>query len=82
MSEKCLNYTFSNYVMLNELRGRLQENPRDLLKYVAEYMACGKALKIKNQELLTRLEGFLLKTIAFIISPAATIFSKGLMCNK
>ena len=76
--QKCLNYTCSNYVMLNELRGRLLENPRDLLKYVAEYMACGKALKIKNQELLTRLEGPLLKTIAFIITPVAVLVAKKL----
>lgn len=62
--------------MLNELRGRLQENPRDLLKYMAEYMTCGKALKIKNQELLTHLESPLLKTIAFVISPAAALISK------
>ena len=67
--------------MLNELRGRLLENPRDLLKYVAEYMTCGKALKIKNQELLTRLEGPLLKTIALIITPAATLVANKL-CQK
>ena len=67
--------------MLNELSGHLLENPRDLLKYVAEYMTCGKALKIKNQELLTRLEGPLLKTIALIITPIAALVANKL-CQK
>jgi hypothetical protein len=41
-------------------------------------MSCGKALKIKKQELLTHLEGSLLKTIAYIISPAAALVAKKL----
>lgn len=45
-------------------------------------MSCGKALKIKKQELLTHLEGSLLKTIAYIISPAAALVAKNLRSIK
>jgi len=32
--QKCIDYTFSNYVMLNELDDRLWENPKDAVKYM------------------------------------------------
>ena len=38
--QKCVDYAFSNYVMLRELRGRWHENCRTTLKYMAEWVYC------------------------------------------
>ena len=67
----CINYVFSNYVMVNELRGHWTENIHDLVKYLAEYMACGMALKISFRQLIRTIEGWGPKAICVMLSPAA-----------
>ena len=67
----CINYVFSNYVMVNELRGHWTENIHDLVKYLAEYMACGMALKISFRQLIRTIRGWGPKAICVMLSPAA-----------
>lgn len=77
--QKCIDYVYSNGTLLNELRGRLWENPKDLVKYVAEYVACGAALHISFKELVAHLEGLTLKTIAILLYPAGFVVGKWLL---
>lgn len=69
--QMCVNYVFSNYVMVNELRGHRTENKRDLLKYLAEYMACGIALRLRYGKLIHTMESVGLKTLCVLLTPAA-----------
>lgn len=69
--QTCIDYVFSNYVMVNELRGHWKENIHDLVKYLAEYMACGMALKFSFRQLIRTIEGWGPKAICVMLSPAA-----------
>ena len=82
--QKCINYTFSNYVMLNELQGRYHENVKDTLKYLAEYLSCGDTLKylaeylscglalsVSPQTLFHNLQSKWLRVAAILLLPAA-----------
>ena len=80
--QKCIDYVYSNGTLLNELRDRLWENPKDLVKYVAEYVACGAAVHISFKELVAHLEGLTLKTIAILLYPAGLIVGKRLLCQR
>lgn len=71
--QKCIDYTFSNYVMLNELGDRLWENPKDAVKYLAEYLACGAALRYSLMTLLSHLDHRTLKVLGVTLWPAALI---------
>ena len=77
--QKCIDYVYSNGTLLNELRDRLWENPKDLVKYVAEYVACGAAIGISFKELVAHLEGQTLKTIAVLLYPAGVVVGKVLL---
>lgn len=66
-AQKCTDYVFSNYSLLNELRGRLWENPKDMVKYVAEYVACGIAINAGFRNLIGHLEGPTLKCTALLL---------------
>ncbi len=77
--QKCIDYVYSNGTLLNELKDRLWENPKDLVKYVAEYVACGAAIGIGFKELVAHLEGMMLKTIAILLYPAGFIVGKWLL---
>ena len=77
--QKCIDYVYSNGTLLNELRDRLWENPKDMVKYVAEYVACGAAIRISFKELVAHLEGLTLKTIAILLYPAGLIVGKRLL---
>lgn len=77
--QKCIDYVYSNGTLLNELRDRLWENPKDLVKYVAEYVACGAAIRISFKELVAHLEGLALKAIAILLYPAGLIIGKWLL---
>ena len=77
--QKCIDYVYSNCVLLNELRDRLWENPKDMVKYVAEYVACGAAIGIRFKELVAHLEGLTLKTIAILLYPAGLLVGKWLL---
>ena len=79
--QKCIDYVYSNGTLLNELRDRLWENPKDLVKYVAEYVACGAAIRISFKDLVAHLEGLTLKTIAILLYPAGLIVGKRLLCQ-
>ena len=57
--------------MVNELRGHWTENIHDLVKYLAEYMACGMALKISFRQLIRTIGGWGPKAICVMLSPAA-----------
>lgn len=78
--QKCIDYVYSNGTLLNELRDRLWENPKDLVKYVAEYVACGAAIGISFKELVAHLKGLTLKTIAILLYPAGFVVGKRLLC--
>lgn len=80
--QKCIDYVYSNSTILNELRDRLWENPKDLVKYVAEYVACGAAIRISFKELVAHLEGLTLKTIAILLYPAGLIVGKRLLRQR
>ena len=69
--QMCIDYTFSNYVMVNELRGHWAENLHDLVKYLAEYMACGMASRLPYRRLIRTIEGYGPKAICVLLSPAA-----------
>jgi hypothetical protein len=69
--QKCINYTFSLYVLLNELQGRYCENVHDTLKYLAEYLACGTALKYPVSQLVRSLNSRFLRVGGILLSPAA-----------
>jgi len=69
--QKCINYTFSNYVMLNELQGRYHENVKDTFKYLAEYLSCGIALSVSPQILFHNLQSKWLRVAAILLLPAA-----------
>lgn len=71
--QKCIDYTFSNYVMLNELDDRLWENPKDAVKYLAEYLACGAALSYSMKILLSHLDNRMLKLLGVFIWPLAFV---------
>ena len=77
--QKCIDYVYSNGTLLNELRDRLWENPKDLVKYVAEYVACGAAIGISFKELVAHLEDLALKTIAILLYPAGLFVGKRLL---
>lgn len=77
--QKCIDYVYSNGTLLNELRDRLWENPKDLVKYVAEYVACGAAIGISFKELVAHLNGCTLKTLASLLYPAGLIIGKWLL---
>lgn len=77
--QKCIDYVYSNGTLLNELRDRLWENPKDMVKYVAEYVACGAAIRISFKELVAHLEGLTLKTIAILLYPAGLFVGKRLL---
>ncbi len=70
---------YSNRTLLNELRDRLWENPKDLVKYVAEYVACGAAIHISFKDLVAHLNGCTLKTLASLLYPAGLIIGKWLL---
>lgn len=80
--QKCIDYVYSNGTLLNELRDRLWENPKDLVKYVAEYVACGVAIGISFKELVAHLSGCTLKTLASLLYPAGLIVGKRLLCKR
>lgn len=80
--QKCIDYVYSNSTILNELRDRLWENPKDLVKYVAEYVACGAAIRISFKELVAHIKGLTLKTIAILLYPAGLIVGKRLLCQR
>lgn len=80
--QKCIDYVYSNGTLLNELRDRLWENPKDLVKYVAEYVACGAAIHLGFKELVVHLEGLTLKTIAILLYPAGLIVGKRLLRKR
>ena len=80
--QKCFDYVYSNGTLLNELRDRLWENPKDMVKYVAEYVACGAAIGINFKELVAHLEGLTLKTIAILLYPAGVIVGKKLIRQR
>ena len=69
--QKCINYTFSNYVMLNELQGRYRENVKDTFKYLAEYLSCGIAIGVSPQILFHNLQSKWLRVAAILLLPAA-----------
>lgn len=69
--QKCINYAFSNHVMLNELHGRYHENVKDTLKYLSEYLSCGMALKVSPHQLLQELQSRWLRLVGFFLLPAA-----------
>ena len=77
--QKCIDYVYSNGTLLNELRDRLWENPKDMVKYVAEYVACGAAIGISFKELVAHLNGCTLKTLASLLYPAGLIIGKWLL---
>lgn len=77
--QKCIDYVYSNGTLLNELRDRLWENPKDMVKYVAEYVACGAAIGISFKELVAHLNGCTLKTLASFLYPAGLIIGKWLL---
>ena len=79
--QKCIDYLYSNGTLLNELRDRLWENPKDLLKYVAEYVACGAAIHISFKELVAHLEGCTLKTLATLLYIPSIIVGKVCLNN-
>lgn len=79
--QKCIDYTFSNYVMLNELDDRLWENPKDAVKYLAEYLACGAALRYSLQMLIGHLNNRILKVIGVIIWPLAFVVGTHFRCK-
>lgn len=79
--QKCIDYTFSNYVMLNELADRLLENPKDAVKYLAEYLACGAALRYSLQMLIGHLNNRILKVIGVIIWPLAFVVGTHFRCK-
>ncbi len=79
--QKCIDYTFSNYVMLNELEDRLWENPKDAVKYLAEYLACGAALRYSLQILIGHLNNRILKVIGVIIWPLAFVVGTQFRCK-
>ena len=80
--QKCIDYVYSNGTLLNELRDRLWENSKDLVKYVAEYVACGAAIHISFKDLVAHLEGLTLKTIAILLYPAGFVVGKRLLCQR
>ena len=71
--QKCIDYTFSNYVILNELDDRLWENPKDAVKYLAEYLACGAALSYSMKILLSHLDNRMLKLLGVFTWPLAFV---------
>ena len=79
--QKCIDYVYSNGTLLNELKDRLWENPKDMVKYVAEYVACGAAIGISFKELVAHMEDLTLKTIAILLYPAGLIVGKRLLCQ-
>ena len=74
--QKCIDYVYSNYVLLNELEGRLWENPKDAVKFLAEYLACGSALKYGIKTLLSHIDVYSLKVIAVLLYPFALQLGK------
>lgn len=74
--QKCIDYVFSNYVLVNELRGRQHENLRTLIKYLAEYMVCGCALRLKIKDLLAHIDGFGPKLTCLLLLPCAWAYAK------
>lgn len=67
--EKCYNYVFSIYVMLNELKGRYNENLRQTIKYIAEYMVCGMALGLPMTRLVGTLDSRGLRIFSCVLLP-------------
>lgn len=71
--QKCIDYVFSNRVFLNELDDRLWDNPKGVVKYVAEYVACGAALGLPPTTLVKKINNWVLKTIGVFLWPAALL---------
>ncbi|MCI6619816.1 MAG: glycosyltransferase [Prevotella sp.] len=80
--QKCINYVFSLYVLLNELKGKYFENPKQTIKYTAEYMACGFASKYPMKQLLRVLESDTVKNLAVVISPFAWVVGSYFRCKN
>ena len=62
--QKCLNYVFSLYIIMNEMGNRGWRNPAHFLKYAAEYGYCGKKARLGIRMLLTHLDGVIPKMMA------------------
>ncbi len=71
--QKCVDYTFSNRIFLNELGDRLWDNPKDSLKYLAEYMACGTALGFSPITMVNKIDNWVLKIWGVLLWPAALV---------
>ena len=80
--QKCIDYVYSNGTLLNELRDRLWENPKDLVKYVAEYVACGVAIRISFKKLIANMKGCTLKTLTALLYPSGFIVGKLLIRKR
>ena len=71
--QMCVNYVVSNYLMVNELRGHRTENKRTLMKYLAEYMSCGLALRLPYRKLIRTMDSVGLKSLCVLLTPAALL---------
>ena len=80
--QKCIDYVYSNCVLLNELRDRLWDNPKDLMKYVVEYIACSVAIHISFKKLIANMKGCTLKTLTALLYPLGFIVGKWLLRKR
>ncbi len=71
--QKCFNYVFSLHVIINEMGKAGWKNPSHLVKFLAEYMACGSAVGISPFRLTKQLERREQKAICWLLAPLAYV---------
>lgn len=71
--QKCYNYVFSLSILVNEMGKDGWKNPKHLVKYLAEYMACGLALDLNLGSLLRNLNNSLQRFICLLLYMPAKI---------
>jgi len=72
--QKCYNYVFSLRIIINELSIQGWKNPIHLIKYFAEYLACGKAVGIGAVELIHKIQTPYNKVVCAMICPISFLF--------
>lgn len=75
--QKCYNYVFTNYVLLNEQKEYNVKNPYLLLKTLGQYWSCAFALHLPFLKTFTTLNSFLLRLFSvFLFLPAIVVAIK------
>lgn len=73
--QKCFNYVFTIYVMLNELKKDAKKNTFLLLKEIGEYWSCGIALRLPLSKLFRVLDSSYVRLWSVFLIPFAAIVS-------